>query len=341
MRRSGVRIPLSALTRNILFRVFFYPGTIRANFPLLILTAKGEKMNYKEFIQTLQSMLFTRLEAGTTIQVQQIAKNNGVYYDAFIIVSPHVNLSPTIYIPPYYHRYLDGVDLETIVEDILVTYRKNLPVSDFDTTIFTDYQKAKSKIVMRLVNYERNKKLLQSVPHKRFLDFAIIFYCLLKVDATQQASILIYREHLQYWKVDCDDLYDVALCNTPRLLSHYFENMHSLLKEVIHETAGTSDDDLFPMYILSNEYRTYGATVLLYPNLLSNLADSFGKDLVVLPSSVHEVLLLPVDGSPDLKYYTEMVQEVNETQLADDEVLSDHAYLYSRATRLLTFSAVQ
>ena len=293
-------------------------------------------MNYQEFLQQIQTKITATLAPGTTLQVQTITKNNGVFYDAFIIVSPGINISPTIYIPPYYHRYLDGLSIDMICEDIITTYKEHLPATNFDTTIFTDYTKAKSKIVMRLVNYERNKNLLQQVPHKRFLDFAIIFYCLLQANEKQQANILIYHHHLNYWNVTTDELYEQALCNTPLLLPHHLENLHTILEEILGQTKDSFSPSNLPMYVLSNFYRTNGATTILYPNLLSRIADSFEQNLVILPSSVHEILIIPTDESEDLEHYSHMVREVNETQLADDEVLSDHAYFYSRETRLLT-----
>lgn len=296
-------------------------------------------MNYKEFMQSVLDILSERLEPGTSVELHNVAKNNGISYDAFIIVNPSVNISPTIYIPPYYHRYLEGVDLESIANDILTTYQKSLPESDFDVTLFTDYNKAKNHIIMRLVNYKRNEERLKDIPHQRFLDFAIIFCCLVAFDNTQQGSILIHNEHLNYWNIDCETLYETAARNTPRLLPFYFANLEHLLREVIVETPLTDSNDAFPMYVLSNQHKVYGATVLLYPNLLAEIAATLNKDFIIIPSSIHEVLIIPVLDNTDTNQYTHMIQEVNETQLTDDEILSDHAYFYSRQNRIITFSS--
>jgi hypothetical protein len=297
-------------------------------------------MNYQEFIHTLSEQLEARLDSDTTLQLQRISKNNGVCYDAFLLVNAGVNLSPTIYIPPYYHQYLDGVGMDSIADDILATYRKNLPAHNFDTTLFTDYAKARRRIVMRLVSYERNREMLTSVPHKRFLDFAILFYCLLESSNRQQAGILIHNHHLSLWDVDSEDLYDAAVHNSPMLLEYKLDNLYDILRSVLSEAEFPDDGDSVPMYVLSNSHRTYGASVILYPGLLAKLADSFEKDLLILPSSVHEVLILPYSELPDIRYYSEMVSEVNKAQLADEEILSDHAYYYSRETRMMTSAPV-
>jgi hypothetical protein len=292
-------------------------------------------MNYQEFLNTLQTQLSSRLP-DATLHLQQIARNNGKFYDGLIIVHPGVNIAPTIYLTPYYHRYLEGVSLEDIYADILATYWNNLPEQNFDTTIFTSFAKAKERIIMRVVSYERNRELLAQVPHFRFLDLAVVFYCLLTADATQQASIPIYNHHLSFWGVDTDTLYDQALLNTPKLLPHRMEDMSRILVEILGENV--EDDPDIPMFVLTNRYHTFGASVILYDRLLKQLADSFGKDMVILPSSVHEVLLVPVDTGADLAYFDNMVREVNETQLADDEVLSNHAYYFSRVNGLLSLN---
>jgi hypothetical protein len=293
-------------------------------------------MNYQEFLKNIQTQLSVRLP-DADLHIQQIARNNGSFYDGLVIVRGGINIAPTIYLMPYYHRYLEGVSLEDIYADILDTYQKNLPDQNFDTTIFTNFEKAKKRIVMRVVNYERNLELLAQVPHFRYLDLAVVFYCLLSSDETQQASILIYNQHLSFWGIDADTLYECALENTPNLLPHEMKDMTSILKDVLGEDTADETEDI-PMYVLTNRYHTNGACVILYDQLLKQLADSFDRDLVVLPSSIHEVLLVPVEVSVDLAQYDSMVQEVNETQLADDEVLSNHAYFFSRANGLLSLN---
>ena len=108
--------------------------------------------------------------------------------------------------------------------------------------------------------------------------------------------------------------------------------MADLLKS--HPLVHVLDLEEVPMYILTNKYKTNGATVLLYEGMIEALAEYFHMDLIILPSSIHELILMPVENfdPEELQYYTQVVQEVNENQVADDEVLSDHAYFYNRKT---------
>lgn len=283
----------------------------------------------------MRTELSSRITPGATLKIETITKNNGTHYDGLIILQPGSNIAPTIYLTPYYHRYLEGVSLSDIYDDILTTYKKHLPESDFDIEMFTDFQRAKSRIVMRLVSKEYNEDLLRDVPHIFYNDLAVVFYCLIYADSENQGSILIHNSHMNMWHVMVDELYQLAMCNTPALLPYQIIPMSELLKN--HPFAHLLNLEDIPMYILTNKYKTNGASAILYEGLLSSIADDFEQDLIVLPSSIHELILVPVDtfNSDELIYYSQVVREVNETQLADDEVLSSHAYFYQRKSSAL------
>lgn len=88
-------------------------------------------------------------------------------------------------------------------------------------------------------------------------------------------------------------------------------------------------DSGIPMYVITNRARTNGAGAILYPELLKDFATAIHKDLFILPSSVHECILLPVFGDENIDELKSMVKDINETQVAPEEVLSDSVYYYS------------
>ena len=295
-------------------------------------------MNYQEFLTTIRTQLSLRIETGVTLDIRSFTKNNGTHYDGLVLLHPKKNVSPAIYLMPYYHRYLEGVCLEEICEDILHTYQAHAPEENFDTSYFTDFSRASEHIVMRLVSFEKNQELLKEVPFFRYQDLAVIFYCLLHASAENQANILIHNHHLNLWKTDKETLYRLLKKNTPQLLPPQLTPMSSLLKEMQLVAETPLPEAAPPLYVLTNTYRTNGATVLLYDDILKELSDLFEKDLIILPSSIHEVLILATDENDrqNLDHYTAMVKEVNASQLQDEEILSDHAYYYCRHSHLLT-----
>ena len=86
------------------------------------------------------------------------------------------------------------------------------------------------------------------------------------------------------------------------------------------------------MYVLSNKDKFHGAGCILYKNLLMEIAEKWGCDICIIPSSIHEVLLIPMGEARSYEYISLMIREVNQTQLEPDEVLSDHPYQFCRKT---------
>ena len=160
-------------------------------------------MHYPKFIETVKKHIKQVLQK--QVYVHPVLKNNGAIYDGLVILDPLHNISPTIYLNPYFHRYLDGVSMEDIYEDILQVYEDHLPKEDFDISVFQEYAKARERIIMKLIHAEKNQQLLQQVPHIRIYDLAIVFLCNVNDYMDNYATILIYNQHLKLWNVDSDD----------------------------------------------------------------------------------------------------------------------------------------
>lgn len=297
-------------------------------------------MTYQEFKQQICQFLQRKLGSQVQISIQDIIKNNNTHLDGLTILSNQCNLSPTIYLNQYFTQYEEGQSFSNICQDILLVYQQNVPSENIDITFFTDYNQVKSRIIFKLVNFERNKALLKDVPHFRILDLAIVFNCLVESGISGSATILIHNQHLELWDITSDDLYALALQNTPDILKYDLRNMTDVLKELLNDTelhAFSPDiEETYPMYVLSNQHRLNGSICILYQNLLKNFAERLKSDLYILPSSVHEVLIIPAHGADSYQELSDMVKEVNATQLCQEEILSDHVYYYSRETSQLS-----
>ncbi|MDO5403617.1 MAG: DUF5688 family protein, partial [Eubacteriales bacterium] len=185
---------------------------------------------------------------------------------------------------------------------------------------------------------------LESVPHKRFLDLAVIFYCLLKQQCDGNATALIYHSHLDMWGVTEDDIFNAAAANTPKLLKSSIRPMSELIKGIIPFEAGNEQGIEYnennsaageQMYVLTNESKIHGAACILYEDVLRDFSDKLGKDLYILPSSIHEVILLPKTADFSIDGLNSMVHEVNCDGVSDDEILSDHVYEYNRSSGMI------
>lgn len=295
-------------------------------------------MNYQEFIENIKEHIQSQFDASYKVIVQPVIKNNGTILDGLIIIDPILNISPTIYLNPYYHRYLNDASIEDIYEEILCTYRDNLPKEDFDISSFKDFTKAKEHIIIKLVNREKNRELLDDVPYIPFYDLAMIFVVAVCDFMNEFATILIHNQHLELWDISLDELYQIAIHNTPNLLSSHFEPMEKVLEHLDESSAAFPTD--LNMYLLTNHVKIHGATCMVYPGLLKHIADELEDNLIVIPSSIHEVLIIPYSacvGEYTISDFNDMVLEVNETQLTDDEVLANHVYFYIRSDDKLIY----
>jgi len=264
------------------------------------------------------------------IEVTKVLKNNSVKLSGIAILHKECNVTPTIYLEDYYTDYCDGMDIEEIVNGILRTYNRNRNVEGVDLDILKTFQRAKDNIVFKIINYDKNLELLSEAPHRRFLDLAVVYTVLLKTDSDVNASVTIKNEHMKSWGVCEDDLYQVSKVNSPRIAGPEILSLFEMVGQItgVSPDPGLEEDNR--MYVLTNKRRLNGASCILYDNVLSEFSRDLGKDLFIIPSSIHEVILFPADAGADTDRLTEIINEVNCTQVSKQEVLSGRLYRYSR-----------
>lgn len=266
---------------------------------------------YSEYLEEVREAVESRV--GGSVIIRKVNKNNGLVLDGLTIAQEGVNIAPTIYLNSYFEDYISEGAAVT-AERIIAVYEDKKPKESIDVSFFTDIERVRPAIEMKLINYEMNKVLLEQVPHVRFLDLAVVFIVVLEANREEGvSSILVYNQHLEFWNIGTDDLYKIAVKNT------------------------ANDFEITPMFgikksrlsILTNHYKMYGAAGMLYKELLNQYmeANQAGK-IAILPSSIHEVLLMTCDGSVDMGCLKNMVKEVNATQVEPEEILSGNVYIY-------------
>ena len=294
-------------------------------------------MEFTNFTTLVQREVEKRAGENYRVKLNDVMKNNGVVLRGITLMQDDSNISPTIYLNPYYDAYENGdTTLGTVIDEVIDTYERNMINRSIDMKFFLNYETVRSRIIFKLINTEKNRELLRDVPYIPFLDLSIVFQCLVSEERFGNASILIHNVHLQLWKVNARELYECALKNTPLLQGYELADMNTVLEEM-KELGGIDDEEIedmqqeVPMYVLSNKSRINGASCILYKDILKDFAMVVDKDLYVLPSSIHEVILLPSDGTQESEQLKEMVREINQSQVEKEEVLSDSVYYYRRS----------
>ncbi len=292
-------------------------------------------MGIKEFAMKVQDAVVKKLGEGYQVKIQEIQKNNSIVLQGLMIMSEKNNVSPTIYLNSFWEAYEKGLLFSVVIDRILQIYKEDTPKANVDMSFFREFKKVKDRICYRLVSKEQNQELLKKVPYMEYLDLAICFYYAYQGDALGCGSILIHNTHIEMWKTTKEELFKLAQYNTQLLFPWECRSMEDTISEIMdsrQEQVAEMQEFLgvMPMKILSNVNRVQGAICILYPGVLKQLADREQKNLFIMPSSIHEVILLPDSGCENAKQLKEMVTEVNSTQVEPEEVLSNNLYYYDR-----------
>nr|MBQ8252898.1 hypothetical protein [Lachnospiraceae bacterium] len=287
----------------------------------------------KEFSKKILEEIKKIIPKDQRAEVNSIVKNNGVTEEAVSIIERDKNVSPTIYLGEFYEAYREGVELEQLAEEIVRRNNEYRLEESLDIGFFVDYEKAKGRIVYKLVNREKNEKLLRRIPYVDYMDLVMVFYYLAYHEDMGNATILIHDSHLKMWNVTKEEVYEQACKNTPVILPAAITGMREIIEQMMGDAVKQEESlqEDVPMYVMTNPIKMNGAATMAYPNTIRNFANALGKNIYIIPSSIHEVILVPETGTEGGRL-NEMVQEVNETQVDPKEVLADHVYYYDRSS---------
>ena len=189
---------------------------------------------------------------------------------------------------------------------------------------------AKKSLFVKLVNTERNESLVEQSISKEFLDLSAVVRVVLKMDKEGMSSMALSKKDAENLGMTEEEIYAAALANTLRLFPPKLMNLWGYVEQNIGIGLPYEEDEV-PTYILTNQKEVDGAFYLMSRELVGNIAEMLEDDLYILPSSVNEVLLVRAsevrDGVDGLKA---MVRDVNETIVAEKEILSYSVYHYDK-----------
>lgn len=292
-----------------------------------------KSMNYNEYKNEVLIRLKDYYGEDADIEVSEVQKNNGKKKDGLHIrFSAEERITPVIYLDEMYSEYMEGkLDIEDSVGTIVDTRKKY----EFDESIYSskqlmqnilDWENVKKKVYPILLSAEMNKVMKKTYVSKDYLDLSIFY--IIKVDnlcnGEGMASIKITYDLLKRYGVALEILHEQAIRNM-ETEGYQVENLFGMLTGLEIDIEDPQTD----MYVLSNRAKMYGATGIVNQRMLSELLGE--KKYIMLPSSVHEWILLPYSSeNADIPALKAMVKEVNKTVLRPEDKLSDEVYLYEK-----------
>ena len=267
-------------------------------------------MNYTEFMNAMLCEIRGQVDAQVRTELYTVTKNNGTRRTGILFKQEDSNLAPTIYLEEFYQKYLKGQQVPDLADSICSIYQEIRVKKTCDCQNLFDFNHVKEHIVYKLIRRDANEELLKQIPYEPFLDLAVVYY--IQMDNTRfgSAAIQIRNEHLRYWRVEKEEIRRFAEKNTPRI---YPVQIRQIVRF---------------MYVATNEQCSLGAAVMRYPDFREKVRGMIRGDFYILPSSIHEVILVPESFGLEPERMQEMVKEINQTGVAPEEVLSDSVYYF-------------
>lgn len=311
-------------------------------------------MNFEEFVNRIKESIRDYLPKeyeNAEVLVQEQQKLNNRYTGLLVlreggIITPTVNLEQLF---DYYNSHPE-MSIYDVMKETSSIIQMEQPGLNMEGIL--QYDQAKEKLFMRVSSADKNEELLQHVPHELKEDLAITFHLVVDFDEEGVASTIITNNIMEKYGITKEQLYQDALVNSPKVLPATVENMDKLLRRMMLDdmkASGMGAEELKameeemdqmisanqnPMTVVTNERTVNGASALFYPGMLDQIGESMKGDYFILPSSINEVIVVPDDGSLDPRELKEMVHEINHTQVAPEERLTDEVYHYDTKERV-------
>ena len=194
---------------------------------------------------------------------------------------------------------------------------------------FNDYGQIKSSLFVDVVGTKRNQEMLSDAPHTDFEDLSMVYRIRVPVGEDSFRSVLVTNSMMEKFGVDKEQLHQDALENAQQIRPAAVRSMGSVLGMLGAPPGGDSS-----LLVLTTEDMFKGAAALFYPDMMQSCSRMLKQDYFILPSSVHEVLLLPDNGEMRAAELQQMVSEINRTVVDPSEQLTDSVYHYDAGERI-------
>lgn len=271
--------------------------------------------------------------------IMESNKNNGVARISVNFHIPDSRVSPVIYMEPFYDEIRLGKPVDLVMKEIAncavkAMQEKALPgIFDLES-----YDSVKEYLKIGLINKNANRKTLLERPHMDMEDLSAI--CKIEVpqeDSRIAAVINVSCQMSDRWGIEKEELFQKAAENTirdhPPMLMEMDEAVRwqegSIMPENLLKADQVPDTDC-PMYVMTNQFTRNGAVAMLYPEVLERMCGLFPEGYYILPSSIHDLVIIPKSVGMEPGELGAMVRDINKAAVMREEVLSDRIYEYDK-----------
>ena len=296
-------------------------------------------MSFEEFAEKLQADLAHRLEGQAEVTRVSFLHNNGMESPSLCVHIFGRNAAPGLNLKNLYAYYCHGTDWHTLVAEALKMIQSETDFEFLQSDSFL-WENIRGRIRPVLVCLAQNRRRMQECPHRTFLDLLLLYSIFWKEMNGMEAFAIIRTGNMESWGITEEELYRTAMENSLREDEFLFRSMEDITKDLFREENVPGDslpDEMgeaadesrrIPLYVLTSSSRRWGARVLLFPEWISAQCQLRNwKSVYVLPSSVHEVIVLRTELAPAPEELKALISTVNKECLEEEDVLSDSLYV--------------
>lgn len=307
----------------------------------------------EKFQQEIVNRLQEHYGEEAEIITHEVVKNNNCKYHAVSALLDGIDIGVNLYMEEFYEEYQSGTSMDAIIKHMITIIegmREKSYINEKNLIeAMSNYPYMRENIIIRLLNREHNKEYLENKVYVPFLDLAAVVFAIMNQDENGIATLAIPRKIFEEWNIPIADLFKDALEETIKRFPAVTESFQKLIAELEKDVGKMFQDDFAGMmntpiqeemknvFVVTNQAKINGAAVLLYPNVLKELAEQLQSDkLYILPSSIHELIVL--DECDSIEQLQKMVHHVNQSMVLEIERLSDNVYVYDNKEQSITIA---
>lgn len=288
---------------------------------------------YEEIINAIREEIPEEIRDMMEVDIREIVKANDTVLHGVIIKTPEQAIVPTIYIEDCIKQMPEGFAMKDLAEAIISLYHVGMREAPAVESLSLEFDDIKDKLVVQLAEVDRNRDRLKELAYKP-LDNGMVMLAYVVVQEDERGSMrfAVTKDIVEGQNYDIDKMFETAMKNNEPVLVDISDAIFSDGIEFAENLFDKELSDKLPdgMYTLTNSSTNLGAAVLYYPDVQKRIGDMLQNSYYVLPSSIHELMILPRSANDNLEIFRKMVKEANETVVNPQEVLSDRVFMYDR-----------
>ncbi len=314
-------------------------------------------MDYDEFKERVMNEFIDYLPerySDCVLELHQVPKLNEVLTG--IAIKPRepckAFIAPTFYMERLYSQYEESGSFERTMSDQAIYLEESIKFIP-KNILSLDFSKVKEKIVFQIVNTADNVEMLIKCPHRNFEDLSVVYRAITGISNSGVSGFLITNDIAEVEGLTENELYQFAFENTKRLFPFKSERIEVIMRRLMRRWGADEEEikEAFPgytktplkerVYVVTNKHDFFGANALLYNDVIADVAKKIGTDCYILPSSVHDLIVLSTEIYYKQNKLANIVKTTNNESVRPSERLSDSVYMYSISDGSITRASLE